>query len=156
MLENGLVVLLAPDASASGVAVWLTFRAGALREPADKTGLAHLVEHIAFSGATPDTDYASTLEARRARSLNARTGIDTLSFEVVVPAEELPVALWAAAERLGTLPGRLGDGEVDRHRRVVEQERALTRVDAPYSGASTRPRTRSAAGSSGSPPSSPR
>lgn len=132
VLDNGLVVLLAPDASAAGVAVWLTFRAGALREPAGKTGLAHLVEHIAFSGSTPETDYASLLETRRARALNAQTGIDTLSFQVVVPAEELPVALWAAAERLGTLPGRLDDREVERHRRVVEQERALTRVDAPY------------------------
>jgi zinc protease len=132
VLENGLAVVLAPDPSASGVAVWLTFRAGAVREPPGKSGLAHLVEHMVFGGSTPETDYAAILEARRARSLNATTGFETMSFEVVVPAEELPVALWAAADRLVTFPGRVDAGEVERHRRVVQQERALRTVDAPY------------------------
>jgi predicted Zn-dependent peptidase len=132
VLENGLVVVLAPDPTASGVAVWTTFRAGALREPAGKTGLAHLVEHMVFSGTTPETDYAALLEARRARALNAETGFEAMTFEVVVPPEELPVALWVMADRLTTLPPRIDGGEVERQRRVVQQERALRFVDAPY------------------------
>lgn len=132
VLDNGLAVVLAPDPTASGVAVWLTFRAGAVRDPPGKSGLAHLVEHMAFSGNTPETDHAAILEARRARSLNAETGLETMTFEVVVPAEELPVALWAAADRLVTFPARVDAREVARHRRVIEQERALRTVDAPY------------------------
>lgn len=131
-LGNGLAVVLARDVTASGVAVWLTFRAGAVREPAGKSGLAHLVEHIVFSGAGPGSDFAALLEARRARSLNAGTSFETMTFEVVVPAEELPVALWAAADRLATIPARVDAREVERQRRVVEQERALRTVDAPY------------------------
>lgn len=132
VLPNGLVVLLAPDPRAVGVAVWMTFRAGALHEPADRTGLAHLVEHLMFTGPTAETDYAALLERRRARSLNAETGFDRMTFQVTVPAEELPLALWATADRLGTLPGLIDPALVDRHRRVVQQERALRSVDAPY------------------------
>jgi zinc protease len=126
------VVLLAPDASASGVAVWLTFRAGALHEPPGRSGLAHLVEHVLFAGPTPDAAYGELLEARRARHVNATTGFDALSFEVVVPAEELPLALWVAADRLASWLPRVDDDWVARNRKVVEQERALRDVDAPY------------------------
>jgi predicted Zn-dependent peptidase len=132
VLENGLVVVLAPDPSAAGVAVWTTFRAGALREPAGKTGLAHLVEHLVFSGKTPETDYAALLEARRAHALNAGTGFETMTFQVVVPAEELPLALWVMADRLVTRAPRIDAREVERERRVIQQERALRFVDAPY------------------------
>jgi zinc protease len=132
VLENGLVVVLAPDPAPASVAVWMTFRAGAIREPPGKSGLAHLVEHILASGPAPETDYAGLLEARRARHFNATTGLDALSFEAVVPAEELPAALWVAADRLGTLAGRVDAAEVERNRKVVLQERALRTLDAPY------------------------
>ena len=132
VLPNGLVVVLAPDPSASGVAVWMTFRAGAQRQPLGKGGLAHLAEHVLASGPTPDTDYAGMHEARRARHFNAATGLETMDFEAVVPAEELPFALWAMADRLGTLAARVDEQELERNRRVVVQERALRDVDAPY------------------------
>jgi len=132
VLPNGLVVILAPDPAASGVAVWMTFRAGAQRQPPGKSGLAHLVEHVLASGPTPDTDYAGMHELRRARHFNAATGLDALDFEAVVPAEELPFALWAMADRLGTLAPRIDAREVERNRKVVAQERAIRDVDAPY------------------------
>lgn len=132
VLPNGLVVILAPDPTATGVAVWTTFRAGALRDPPGKTGLAHLVEHLVFSGGTPETDYAALLESRQARHLNAETGFAAMTFEVIVPPEELPVALWVMAERLATRAPRIDARDVDRERRVVVQERSLRRVDAPY------------------------
>ena len=94
VLPNGLVVLLAPDPAVSSVAVWMTFRAGAQHAPEGKSGLAHLVEHVMASGPTPDTDYAALLERRGARWFNATTTFDAMSFEAVVPAEELPAALW--------------------------------------------------------------
>ncbi len=132
LLPNGLVVLLAPDPTVSSVAVDLTFRAGALYEPPGKSGLAHLAEHLMASGPTPATDYGALLEARRARDFNATTGLDTMRFLSTVPAEELPLALWVAADRLGTLPALLDDERVARERRVVAQERAARHVDVPY------------------------
>jgi predicted Zn-dependent peptidase len=131
-LPNGLAVLLAPDPTVSSVLVYMTFRAGAVYEPPGKSGLAHLAEHLLASGPTPATNYAGLLERRRARHFNASTDFDTLTFESVVPAEELPLALWVAADRLATLPPLLDDGMVERERRVVVQERAALHVDAPY------------------------
>jgi len=132
VLPNGLVLLLAPDPAVSSVAVWMTFRAGAQHAPKGRSGLAHLVEHVMSSGPTPDTDYASLLERRGARRSNASTGFDVMSFEAVVPSEELPMALWVAADRLATLPALVDQALVERHRKVVLQERAIRNVDAPY------------------------
>src|ERR1700761_8078319 len=65
-LQNGLTVLLAPDPTVSSALVWITYRAGTVFEPAGRSGMAHLVEHVMASGPTPDTDYAAMLERRRA------------------------------------------------------------------------------------------
>lgn len=131
-LANGLVVLLAPDPSASSVAVWMSFAAGAMYAPPGLSGMPHLVEHLLAIGPTPETDYAGILERRRARYFNARTGFDRMSFEVVVPPEELPSALWVAADRLTTLPALVDDAAVERNRQVVLEERAMIDVDVPY------------------------
>jgi len=66
-LPNGLIVLLAPDRGFSNVLVWTTFRAGTLHEPAGRSGLAHLVEHLMATGPTAQTDYQTLLETRGAR-----------------------------------------------------------------------------------------
>jgi predicted Zn-dependent peptidase len=131
-LPNGLVVLLAPDPAGSSVFVSTSFRAGTLYEPRGCSGMAHLVEHILASGPTPETDYAGLLERRGARYFNAHTDFETLQFESIVPAEELPLALWVSADRLGAIPPLVDDAGVERNRRIVLQERALRDVDAPY------------------------
>jgi predicted Zn-dependent peptidase len=135
VLANGQTVLLSPDPSATSVIVDQSFFAGALFEPADKTGLAHLAEHMMFSGTSGDTDYKSMLQARGARDLNAFTGYDLMTFHTVVPPEELPFALWVAADRLGTLGPKLDQAEVDRSRRIVVEERAVMLDDVAYGAA---------------------
>jgi predicted Zn-dependent peptidase len=131
-LPNGLVVLLAPDPSAASVLVWMTFRAGTTFEPAGRSGMAHLVEHVMATGPTPATDYAALLERRGGRDFNAHTDFESMRFEVVVPPSELPAALWVDADRLGSMPKLIDAGLVERNRRVVLQERAVRDVDAPY------------------------
>jgi predicted Zn-dependent peptidase len=112
--------------------VEMTFRAGTLHEPPGRSGMAHLVEHVMASGPTPETDYDGLLERRRARYFNASTEFETMAFQTLVPAEELPLALWVTADRLGSLPPLIDDALVERNRRVVLQERNLRDVDAPY------------------------
>ena len=131
---NGLVVLLSPDDKANQVVVDLSFAAGALYQPPGKGGLAHLVEHVFFSGPTPETDYRTMLESRGAVGFNALTSLDRMSFRVMVPPEELPLALWTNADRLGSLAAVLTDDELLRHQRVVMQERLHRVDDAPYGG----------------------
>jgi predicted Zn-dependent peptidase len=55
-----------------------------------------------------------------------------MTFEAVVPAEELTAALWVAADRLTILPALIDDAAVARNRKVVLEERAMTDVDVPY------------------------
>ncbi|MHB8876431.1 MAG: M16 family metallopeptidase, partial [Myxococcaceae bacterium] len=132
---NGLTVLMNRDPSVSGVVVDASFYAGALYEPPGKSGLAHLVEHLSYTGRAPDTDYQSLLESRGARDFNAFTTIDLMTFRVVVSPEDLPLALWVTEDRLGALPARLDEGELERARRIIVEERAVRIEDAPYGAA---------------------
>ncbi|MBS2026430.1 MAG: insulinase family protein [Deltaproteobacteria bacterium] len=131
-LPNGLVVLLSPDPSVASVAVTMSFAAGTEYEPAQRSGLAHLVEHVMAIGPTPETDYAGILERRGAVKFNGFTTYDSLRYEVVLPAAQLPVALWAFADRLGTLPALIDAAAVEKSRRIVFQERALVLADQPF------------------------
>ncbi|MCB9655306.1 MAG: insulinase family protein [Deltaproteobacteria bacterium] len=134
VLGNGLRVLLSPDPEATGVAVVMTFEAGTLHEPPGRSGLAHLVEHIIYRGTTPDTDDVARLEARQAQHIQATTTPHHMSFEIVVPPEELPIALWVSADRVGWISNRLEhlDLDLERHKRVVDMERVQSSVDVHY------------------------
>src|SRR5438105_8458857 len=112
-LTNGLIVLLAPDRGFSNVLVWTPFRAGTLREPAGRSGLAHLVEHLMATGPTAQTDYQTLLETRGARHFNASTDFETMQFETVVPAAELQRVDPGARDRDGS-PARRGRAGEDR------------------------------------------
>jgi predicted Zn-dependent peptidase len=133
--KNGLVVLLSPDPKVASVVVDLTFRAGTLYEPPERAGLAHLAEHLMMNGSTPDTDYIAILEHRGARLVNAYTTPDHMAFRSVMPREELPLALWAAADRLLMLPEAMSERDLDREKRVVSAERAEDFLDLPYAPA---------------------
>lgn len=132
VLANGMVALLARDAVARSVWVRASYRAGALYEPPGRSGLAHLVEHVFASGPTPDTDYQQVLEERRARHFNALTDAEEMAFDACVPPEELPAALWSVSDRVGAITPLVDAALVERHRRVVRQERLLRVNDAPY------------------------
>jgi predicted Zn-dependent peptidase len=58
-----------------------------------------------------------------------------MTFHVVVPPQEVPLALWAAADRLLALPAGFDDAEVERHRRIVAEERAVNLEDVAFRGA---------------------
>ncbi len=131
--SNGLVVLLSPDEQMNGVVVDLSFAAGALQQPPNKAGLAHLTEHVIGTGLS--TDYRQLLEGRGGIGFNAFTTLDRMSFRVTVPPEELPLALWVNADRLGSLgTGTLDAEALRRHQRIVAQERVHRLDDAPYGG----------------------
>ncbi len=136
-LANGLVLLTSPDAKVNSVVVDISFAAGALYEPPMKFGLAHLVEHLVATGTTPETDYRALVERRGGFDFNAYTTFDRMSFRVSVPPEELPLALWVAADRLQALDALLDPRELARAPAIIAQERALRVDDVPYGAAQT-------------------
>lgn len=131
VLEDGLVVLLAPDETSSGVLVEMAFQAGTLHEPPGKSGLAHLVEHMLSRGPTPDTDYFGLIEAQGG-FMNATTSADLMRFYTRVPSDEVSLALWTMADRLGTVSPRITPEFVAKNLSVVAQERVEHLSDEPH------------------------
>ena len=99
-LNNGLRVVLLPDASATTAAVVSTLAVGAADERTGETGYAHLFEHLMFRGSAtlPDGAYAKLIESVGGH-YNAETHYDYTSFYATVPAEALPQLLWQEAQR---------------------------------------------------------
>lgn len=99
-LDNGVQVVLLPDADATTAAVVTTIAVGAADEADGETGYAHLFEHLMFRGSAtlPDGAYAKLID-RVGGQYNAETHYDYTSYYATVPAEALPQLIWQEAQR---------------------------------------------------------
>jgi zinc protease len=100
-LDNGLRVLLLPDASADTVTVHVTYLVGSRHESYGEKGMAHLLEHLLFKGSRGHADLKQELTRRGAR-WNGTTSYDrTTYFETLsASAENLDWALGMEADRM--------------------------------------------------------
>ena len=100
-LRNGLNVLLAPDSASLVVAYHTWLSAGSRDEPANRGGIAHLLEHLMFKGTVthPAGAFDRLLE-RHGASPNAATWLDFTMFHQAVPPETLPQVAALEADRL--------------------------------------------------------
>jgi zinc protease len=100
-LDNGLRVLLYPDASASRVTVNLTVLVGSRHEGYGETGMAHLLEHMLFKGTPRHPDVPKVLRDHGA-SFNGTTWVDRTNYFETMPASEenLAFAIGLEADRL--------------------------------------------------------
>jgi zinc protease len=123
ILGNGLRVVAHRDSKVPLVAVHVVYRAGSREEPPGKHGLAHLFEHLMFSGSEHSHEnYFAPLERIGAASINANASDDYAAYFAVVPKEALDYALWMEAERMSCLAGALGQDALDRQREIVRNE----------------------------------
>ena len=101
-LANGLRVILHRDELTPLVAVNLLFQAGSKFDPLHKSGLAHLFEHLMFSG-TPDVpDFDEPIQIAGAEN-NAFTNSDYADYYSYGPHQNLETLLWIEADRLANL-----------------------------------------------------
>jgi zinc protease len=128
-LDNGLEVLLHEDHTTPFVAVSVWYHVGAIDEPKGRTGFAHLFEHLMFQG-TPnvgDDKHIAYLEqagaAVRQGMVNGTTNEDRTNYFEVVPSNELELALWLEADRMGYLMDGMTQAKLDEQRDVVKNER---------------------------------
>jgi len=100
-LDNGLKVLLFPDASKPTVTVNLTIFVGSRHEGYGEAGMAHLLEHMLFKGTPTHEDIPALLKARGAR-FNGTTWVDRTNYYETLPAgdENLEFALALEADRM--------------------------------------------------------
>src|SRR5271167_2957740 len=86
-LENGLRVLLFPDASTPTVTVNLTVLVGSRHEGYGETGMAHLLEHMVFKGTPTHKDVPKALKEHGAQ-FNGTTWVDRTNYYETMPATD--------------------------------------------------------------------
>src|SRR6185369_12944854 len=133
-LGNGLEVILAPDKRIPVVAVNLWYHVGAANETADRTGFAHLFEHMMFTGSKhlKRGEAERLLEAAGGSDSNASTSFDRTNYFDTVPSNQLALALWTHADRMGYLLDALDQKALANQQDVVRNERRETTENRPY------------------------
>jgi predicted Zn-dependent peptidase len=130
-LENGMQVILAPDRSAPQAVVNLWYRVGSKDEPKDRTGFAHLFEHLMFMGTERAPNFDVIMEAGGAAN-NASTSIDRTNYYDWGPSSELPTLLWLEADRLERLDQVMTQDKLEIQRGVVLNEYRQNYENQPY------------------------
>jgi len=120
-LENGLRVLLLPDAGAETVTVHVTYLVGSRHEGYGEKGMAHLLEHMLFKGSTNHPDVKQEF-ARRGARWNGTTSYDRTNYFETLPAagDNLEWALAMEADRMVSSFVRKAD--LDSEMTVVRNE----------------------------------
>ena len=133
VLTNGLEVFVQEDHRAPRVAVNVTYHVGHKDDPPGRGGMAHLVEHLQFTGSqhTARDSFFHTMTDLGAEDINGTTGADITNYFETVPASSLDATLWIEADRMAS--ARLGWDlhEVDREKNVVAQELRLRYKNEP-------------------------
>ena len=132
-LDNGLFVTLSEDHTAPIVAVNLWYHVGSANEKAGRTGFAHLFEHMLFQGsAHVGSNEHFELIQRAGGTLNGSTWLERTNYFETVPSNELALALWLEADRMGELLPAMTQEKLDTQRDVVKNERRWSVDNQPY------------------------
>jgi len=136
-LPNGLNVIYHVDHSTPVAAVLLWYNVGSKMEQPGRTGFAHLFEHMMFKGSknVADGQHWALLEAaggRAGNDINGTTSWDRTNYFEQVPSNQLELALWLEADRMGTLTETLTKEKLDNQREVVKNERRQSVDNQPY------------------------
>lgn len=128
-LENGLRVLLHPEPNKLSVAVNILYQAGTIYENPQHTGLAHLFEHLMFTGTSTVPLYDVPIQKAGGEN-NAFTCSDYATYYSYGPAENLSLLIAMEADRMRSLV--LREKEIKIQKKVVIEEFYETCHDEPY------------------------
>ena len=132
-LPNGLRVVLSEDHTAPLVAVNLWYHVGSANERPGRTGFAHLFEHMLFQGSeSVGANEHFELIQRAGGTLNGSTWLDRTNYFETVPSNQLELALWLEANRMGYLLPAMTQQKLDTQRDVVQNERRWSMDNQPY------------------------
>ena len=132
-LPNGLRLVIAEDHLAPVVAVNLWYNVGSKHEVAGKTGFAHLFEHVMFQGSrnVAKAEHIALVQAAGG-TMNGTTWLDRTNYFETVPSNQLALALWLEADRMGRLLPAMTQQKLDTQRDVVKNERRWSVDNQPY------------------------
>ena len=127
-LPNGLDVVLERDDRQPRVAVVVGYDVGWRDDPPGLDGLAHMVEHLSFRSTRhlPRPFEAGQLLRRAGGTeINGFTGPDDTSYQEVVPADALPLALFVESERMAFSLERFSSKAIELEKNIIWREGAL-------------------------------
>ena len=130
-LANGMRVLTAPDPSSPTVAIQVWYHVGSKDDPQNRSGFAHLFEHIMFkSTKNMKSEMMDRLTEDVGGFNNAFTADDVTVYFEVVPSNYLQTLIWAEADRLSGL--NVDDPNFKSERDVVKEEYRQGVLAPPY------------------------
>lgn len=131
-LANGIKVLMVEDHKAALAVFQIWYRVGSRDEPKGKTGLSHLLEHMAFKGTTKyGSKKLSRLIQKAGGVDNAHTTRDYTVYWQMLPSDKIGLSIELESDRLENLI--LNEDEVSAEKNVVMEERRLRYEDDPQS-----------------------
>ena len=128
-LENGLRVLVHEDKSTPMAVVNVLYDVGAKDENPEKTGFAHLFEHLMFGGSINIPVYDEPLQVAGGEN-NAYTTNDLTNYYCQLPAENIETAFWLESDRMLSLA--FGKKSLEVQRKVVCEEFKEHYINKPY------------------------
>jgi zinc protease len=133
-LPNGLEVILVEDHRLPIVAVNIWYHVGPANEAPGLTGFAHLFEHMMFAATRhlPRGLADRLLEGAGATDSNGSTDYDRTNYYDTVPSNQLELALWVHADRMGYLLDVLDQASLSNQQDVVRNERRQSVENRPY------------------------
>jgi predicted Zn-dependent peptidase len=131
-LANGLKVIVHQDNSTPMAVVDVIYDVGARDEDPDKTGFAHLFEHLMFGGSLHIKSYDEPLQMAGGEN-NAYTTNDLTNYYIQLPLENLETAFWLESDRMLSLA--FGEKSLDVQRKVVCEEFKEHYINKPYGDA---------------------
>jgi zinc protease len=129
VLTNGLRVIVHQDTSTPMAVMNIMYDVGARDEDPERTGFAHLFEHLMFGGSINIPTYDTPLQMAGGDN-NAFTSNDITNYHIELPAENLETAFWLESDRMLSLA--FSEKSLDVQRKVVCEEFKEHYLNKPY------------------------
>ena len=132
-LSNGLKVVLSRDTTTPTAVVGVYYNIGFRIEPKDRTGFAHLFEHMMFQGSEHlgKNAFIGLVESNGG-TLNGSTRFDFTNYYEIIPRQTLETVLWAEADRMRGLD--ITQDNLTNQQAVVKNEVKVNVLNQPYGG----------------------
>ncbi len=132
-LDNGLKVILSQDKTSPTIIVAVYYNIGFRIEPKNRTGFAHLFEHMMFQGSKnlPKGEF-DKLTTSNGGINNGSTRFDFTNYFEIVPSHALEPILWAEADRMKGL--NIDQESLTNQQGVVKNEVKVNVLNQPYGG----------------------
>ncbi|SEM19293.1 Predicted Zn-dependent peptidase [bacterium A37T11] len=128
-LANGLRFLVHEDAATPMAVLNILYDVGARDEDPEKTGFAHLFEHLMFGGSVHIPQFDTPLQ-RVGGENNAFTSNDITNYYISLPAVNLETAFWLESDRMLSLA--FSEKSLETQRQVVSEEFKQRYLNQPY------------------------